>query len=166
MGFTPGLGSGGMGGFNMFTGSHYKSNRPGRRVGAPRKSLWKKEITKIKRDWMWLIPGAQGPKVGFKLWKAYKTSKGGKLAAKVDRTLDRINIRVFGRRYSKLKPKTRKGIKVGQTQLVGQGLTVVGDKMLRDLGLEFEKSPTGHPTGIRRMRWFDKKKRYYRKRRY
>lgn len=161
MGFTPGLGGGGMGGFNVFTGHHYKSNRPGRRVGAPGMNLWEKEWKKVRKEWTWLIPGSTGVRVSSKLWKAYKASKGGKIAAKVDRTLDRINIRLFGKRYSKLSPKARKGVKVAQTQLVGAGATTIGDKMLRDLGYQFIKSPTGHPIGIRKTQRWHRKRKYY-----
>lgn len=157
MAFTAGLGGSGSGGFNIFTGTHMKS-KPGRRVGAPKRSWKQRELAKFKKEWTWLIP-ALGPVKGA-LRIAKIIEKGRKPSKKVDRFLERANTRVFKGKYTKLSPRQKRAVKWAQINASGSLATWLANKGLRPLGIELGDFGVGPPVPKRYSGWYDKKRRY------
>lgn len=160
MAFTAGLGGSGSGGFNIFTGTHMKS-KPGRRVGAPKRSFKQKQIDIFKKEWTWLIPGLKYAKGGLKLAKVLQ--KARKPTKKADQLLERANTKVFKSRYTKLSPKQKTAIKWAQVNASGSLLTWLANKVLRPAGYELQDFYVGPPVlrGYKKGYW--QKKRKYRR---
>lgn len=163
MAFTAGLGGSGSGGFNVFTGTYMKS-KPGRRVGASKRSFKQREIAKFKKDWMWLIPGLKAVKAAKKGYSIYKNipgmGKSRKIGKRADKMLDRANTRVFKSRYTKLSSKQKTAIKWAQINATGSLATWLANKGLRPLGVELSDFGAGPPVPQRYSGWYQKKRRF------
>lgn len=155
MAWTPGYGGGGMGGFNVFTGTHMKS-KPGRRVGAPRRSFVEREISKIKRDWVWLIPALRTGKAAYKMYQASKTAKMSKsLSSRADRVLNKVS----RGRYGRLSKRNQAVVKFGAVNATGSAATYLANMGLRPLGFALRDFGIGPPIPRRHRKHLVRKRR-------
>lgn len=157
MAFTGGLGGSGSGGFNIFSGTHMKS-KPGRRVGAPKRSFKQQQIDAFKKEWTWLIPGLKLAKGGIKIGKVLQ--KARKPSKKADQFLERANTKVFKSKYTKLSPKQKTAVKWAQINATGSLATWLANKGLRPLGIELRDFGIGPPVPRGYSKWQDRRRKY------
>lgn len=157
MAFTGGLGGSGSGGFNIFSGTHMKS-KPGRRVGAPKRSFKQQQIDTFKKEWTWLIPGLKLAKGGIKIGKVLQ--KARKPSKKADQFLERANTKVFKSKYTKLSPKQKTAVKWAQINATGSLATWLANKGLRPLGIELRDFGIGPPVPRGYSKWQDRRRKY------
>ena len=156
MAFTGGLGGSGSGGFNIFTGTHMKS-KPGRRVGAPKRSFKQQQIDTFKREWTWLIPALKFAKGGYKIAKVLRAPR--KVSKKADQFLERANTRVFKSKYTNLSSKQKTAVKWAQINASGSLATWLANQGLRPIGIELRDFGIGPPVPRGYSRWQDRRRK-------